>query len=330
MSANRRPKFRAGDLVEIRSAAEIAATLGADGALDALPFMPEMLRHCGQRVRVSKRAHKTCDTIHQTGNRRVSRAVHLDDLRCDGSAHGGCQAGCLLFWKEEWLRPVSESGGSGDPQIPAELTRRLERAAQRAPEPGRGAPAYRCQATELFAATRPIGRFDLGHYLEDLTSGNVGWREFVRVLLIALFNFLQRLRDGAGLPRFPGGCLQGKTPTLSLGLRPGDTVEVRPVEEIAQTLDTGSRNRGLFFDGEMIPYCGGRFRVASRVERIINERSGEMLEMKSPCIVLEGVSCRAHYSKARLFCPRAITHYWREIWLRKLDEEGSGSGPSPQ
>jgi len=323
-------RLRAGDLVEIRSAAEIAATLSADGTLDALPFMPEMLRYCGQRVRVSKRAHKTCDTAYRTGIRRMSRAVHLGDLRCDGSAHGGCQAGCLLFWKEEWLRPVSERGGSGDREIPVELTQRLERAAQRPPEPGRDAPAYRCQATELFAATRPIRRFDPKHYLEDLTSGNVGWREFVRVSLIALFNFLQGLRGGAGLPRFSGGRVEGKTPNLSLGLRPGDPVEVRRVEEIAQTLDTGSRNRGLFFDGEMIPYCGGRFRVARRVERIIDERSGHMLEMKNPCLVLEGVTCRAHFSKGRLFCPRAIAHYWREIWLRKLDDPGSGPGAPSQ
>ena len=102
-------KLRAGDLVEIRSAEEIAATLGPDATLDALPFMPEMLRHCGQRVRVSKRSHKSCDTINKTGNRRMDRTVHLEDLRCDGSAHGGCQAGCLLFWKEEWLRPVSDA-----------------------------------------------------------------------------------------------------------------------------------------------------------------------------------------------------------------------------
>ena len=33
-------------------------------------------------------------------------AVHLE-TRCDGSAHGGCQASCLLFWKDAWLKPVS-------------------------------------------------------------------------------------------------------------------------------------------------------------------------------------------------------------------------------
>ena len=32
----------------------------------------------------------------------------LDDLRCSGGAHAGCQASCRLFWKEAWLRPASE------------------------------------------------------------------------------------------------------------------------------------------------------------------------------------------------------------------------------
>ena len=33
------------------------------GASDGLPFMPEMLEHCGRRLRVSRRAEKTCVEI---------------------------------------------------------------------------------------------------------------------------------------------------------------------------------------------------------------------------------------------------------------------------
>lgn len=326
---SRRP--RAGDLVEIRSAEEIAATLGPDATLDALPFMPEMLRHCGQRVRVSKRSHKSCDTINKTGNRRMDRTVHLEGLRCDGSAHGGCQAGCLLFWKEEWLRPVSDaSPAAPTPQAQPETIARLERATRREPEVTDAPVAYRCQATEHFAASRPIGRFDLAHYLEDLTSGNVGLFTFVRFALLAMFNYLERWRGGLGFPRFAGGRLHGKTPSLSLRLEPGDTVEVRSAEEIAQTLDTNGKNRGLWFDIEMVPNCGRQFRVARRVARIIDERSGQMMEFKNDCILLEGVACGGFLSKKRLFCPRAITPYWREIWLRKLEGASSGRGSAPR
>ena len=34
--------LRPGDIVEVRPAAEILATLDADGTLDDMPFMPEM------------------------------------------------------------------------------------------------------------------------------------------------------------------------------------------------------------------------------------------------------------------------------------------------
>jgi hypothetical protein len=45
--------LRVGDWVEVRSAAEIFATLDERGCLDALPFMPEMLSYCGKSSRYS-------------------------------------------------------------------------------------------------------------------------------------------------------------------------------------------------------------------------------------------------------------------------------------
>ncbi|MBX6383676.1 MAG: hypothetical protein IRZ07_12005, partial [Microbispora sp.] len=98
--------LRVGELVEVRSEEEILATLDEKGELDNLPFMPEMLRFCGQRMRVHKVAHKLCDTIGRSGMRRMENAVHLAGARCDGSAHGGCQTACLLYWKEAWLKRV--------------------------------------------------------------------------------------------------------------------------------------------------------------------------------------------------------------------------------
>ena len=49
-----------GDLVEVKTPDEILQTLDAAGALDHLPFMPEMLEFCGQRFRVSRRALTVC------------------------------------------------------------------------------------------------------------------------------------------------------------------------------------------------------------------------------------------------------------------------------
>src|ERR1700757_665267 len=112
-------RVRVGEMVEVRSKAEIIATLDERGRLDSLPFMPEMFQYCGQRFPVYKRAHKTCDTV--SGNYRsltLEDGVHLD-LRCDGSAHGGCQAACLLFWKEAWLRPVAPASSTSPELAPA-------------------------------------------------------------------------------------------------------------------------------------------------------------------------------------------------------------------
>src|SRR5215475_2179950 len=98
-------KLSAGDWVEVRSKEEILATLDSSSQLDGMPFMPEMFAFCGRRLQVYKRAHKTCDTVFPVRSRRVERAVHLE-TRCNGEAHGGCQAACLIFWKEAWLKPV--------------------------------------------------------------------------------------------------------------------------------------------------------------------------------------------------------------------------------
>src|SRR4029077_8291681 len=91
-----------GQWVEVRSKEEILRTLDQNGQLDGMPFMPEMFQFCGRRFQVHKIAHKTCDPDFKS--RRIPHAVHLE-TRCDGQAHGGCQAGCLLFWKEVWLEP---------------------------------------------------------------------------------------------------------------------------------------------------------------------------------------------------------------------------------
>ena len=125
LNRNKSLTLRAGDIVEVRSANEILSTLDVNGTLDALPFMPEMLQYCGKRFRVYKSAHKSCDTIKDWMTMRgMTNAVHLEGLRCDGEAHGGCQAGCLLFWKVAWLKLVSGPELTGErPETPLQTHR---------------------------------------------------------------------------------------------------------------------------------------------------------------------------------------------------------------
>jgi hypothetical protein len=311
---------RSGDTVRVKSAADILATLDEHGRLNGIPFMPEMLRWCGENVLVSARADKTCDTIDFAGLRRITGTVHLDDLRCDGSAHGGCQAGCLLFWKEEWLALPTDDEISAEP--PAEQVAALKETT-RSTSPG--GDRFVCQATELPGATTPLPWWAAGQYVRDVRSGNIGLVRLTHGLLVFFFNKYQglskrvlprrlRIRGGRWYP-FVIGTLSS-TPRQTLDLQPGELVEVKSRREILATLDPAGRNRGLSFDAEMLPYCGRRFRVLRRVERIIDEKTGRMREMPRDCIILAGVTCQAIYHR---FCPRAIYPYWREIWLKRVE-----------
>ena len=85
--------LKPGERVRVRSASQIFATLGPDGTLDGLPFMPEMLKYCGRTLPVAQRADVTCAGAGVV--RRMQDTVHLQRVRCDGSAHDGCQAACL-------------------------------------------------------------------------------------------------------------------------------------------------------------------------------------------------------------------------------------------
>jgi hypothetical protein len=312
--------LRIGEVIEVRSQAEILATLDERGELDSLPFMPEMLQFCGQRFTVTKRASKLCDTITWSGMRRMEDAVHLTAVRCDGRGHGGCQAGCLIYWKEAWLKRVddgeaTQAGLHGPPAVTPGIL-----AAAAAPADDR----FACQATQLLrAAPTPIPPWDPRQYVEDVTSGNAGLWRTVRSVLVGAFNEYQdlshhlprwlRIRGGERYPFLRGSLT--RTPDQRIGLQPGDVVRVKSREEILATLDTGNKNRGMSFDAEMLKYCGREARVLRRVERIIDEGTGRMLHFGNPCIVLEDVVCTGDFHRV---CPRAIYPYWREIWLERV------------
>jgi hypothetical protein len=327
--------LRPGEMVRVRSASEIFSTLDASGTLDGVPFMPEMVKYCGRTLPVTRRADTTCAGAGVV--RRMRNTVHLEKIRCDGSAHDGCQAACLLFWKEAWLERV-ENGEP--PAMPGEaeeafVAERLVPGTRTASETNDGKTLYRCQATEIPKATEPLRFLQIGQYVRGLRSWRL--RKFLRGLPIEVFNIWQafsrrrlparlRIADGNKYPFVVGTLKKGQTPSDKLDLRPGDYVRIKSKEEIVATLDDTNHNRGLFFDGEMASYCGRTARVQGRVNRLIEESTGEMIEIKSDCIILEGVVCAADYYR---FCTRAIYSYWREIWLEKIDapEDNQVSAP---
>lgn len=324
--------------MRVRSASEIFATLDAEGKLDGLPFMPEMIKYCGRTLPVTQRADTTC-----AGDgfvRLMPDTVHLRNIRCDGSFHDGCQASCLMFWKEAWLERAKEAGKPNPRELDITEQAYVDETlipATRIERPDGSEPdRYRCQVTEIPQASRQLRLREVDQFKRSL--GNWKPQKVVRGLFAELINQWQafsrkrlparlRIRNGERWPFVIGELEKGATPKGEpLNLQPGDLVRVKSREEIIATLDKSHKNRGLSFDHEMARFCGKTARVRSRVSRLIEERNGEMVEIKSDCIILDGVVCPGDY---HLFCTRSIYSYWREIWLERVDESEAKTLTAP-
>ena len=94
-----------GDLVEVRSLAEIEATLDAKGAVRGLRFSAEMMPYCGKRARVLAVLDHIIDE--ETGRMIPLRdCIVLEDVWCEGKYRLLCQRKIYLYWRETWLRKV--------------------------------------------------------------------------------------------------------------------------------------------------------------------------------------------------------------------------------
>lgn len=315
--ARARLELRPGELIEIRSLDEILKTLDENGTLDGVPFMPEMIPYCGTQARVLRRIDKLNDWIQSTGLKRMCDLVLLEDLRCDGSAHGGCQSNCHLRWREDWLRRAksaeSSSAAADSPCLRPDLLANLHRRTTRADHATAGI-RYVCQATELTAGGVPIRWGDPRHYARDLLTGNVRFGPLVIGVALACFNWVQQRRGGVVFPAYALGTTK-TSPHHELGLHPGELVRVKSKRLIELTLNDRSRNRGLWFDREMLRFCGGQYRIRARVERVIVEKTGELRLLTNPCILLEGVTAGGEYLG---FNPENEHIFWREIWLERI------------
>ena len=282
----------------MRGLNEIRATLDERGMLDGMPFMPEMERFAGRRARVWRRADRICVEGSPT-HRELRDTVFLEDLRCDGSAHAGCQRACLLLWNEAWLRRPGGFLPPAPPPPPPENT---------TPLPAAEGTLFFCQSTALLAASLPLPLWHPRQYLRDLLTGNLTVSELFFSLAGNVRHKLAALASRGRRAARPA-----RTPSERLGLAVGEWVEVKSLEQIEATLDARQMNRGLSFSPSMTAYCGRRFRVSRRLERMIRETSGEMRDL-TDTVVLETVVCDGFCTRG---CPRANVLYWREAWLRR-------------
>ena len=48
------------------------------------------------------------------------------------------------------------------------------------------------------------------------------------------------------------------------------------------------------------------------------QRASAALADRHTAVIPDGVYCQSRYSENRLFCPRGIFAWWREVWLEKV------------
>jgi hypothetical protein len=312
-------RFRAGDIAVVRDAEEIFLTLDSDGALDGLPFMPEMLEFCGKTFRVLNRVvQATMDgaflkqhTESFVREFRNNDVVTLSGVRCPGVDHDGCQRGCAIFWKEAWLKKVEDVDDAcmahrepitaGSVQAYSLLKTRT------------AGGNYFCQSSEFLKATRHLsGARRVQNCLSAVAARNISALGMVKRVLVWMW-----WKSYAKVIGQHARGRQTNTPSETLNLQPGDFVEVKPIQEIVTTLNKNGRNRGLHFSADQRPFCGGRYQVRSRADNFIAEGTGEMKHFRDT-VILEDVCCD---SSCFAFggCYRSDLLYWREIWLRKVE-----------
>lgn len=296
--------FQLGDWGEVRPFSEILATLDAQGRCDGLPFMPEMVPYCGRRFRVYRKAAKVfLDWQYVVA--RLKNTVFLEGVRCSGESHGGCEMGCLIFWKEAWLRPATadeSAHATTDVRFKVNADLRTTKGA-----------AFCCQGTELANCTTNLRWWDVRQYFDDFRMREICVKEWTTMMALLAYN---SLRQFCGFRKYGNvfGCRK-KTVEVVLDLQPGEWVQVRSREEIEATLDIDGRNRGLGFGPEMAAFFNRRFRVLRRVERIVVEWSGEIRTIANT-VILDGTDCTG---MAHRCCPRNCHHLWREAWLKRVE-----------
>lgn len=297
--------YRSGDLITIRTFNEISATLDCLGTLEGLPFLPEMLMYCGRRFLVRRPINKLIQEGRR-GQRRIKDVVQLEGVTCDGMAHRGCQRSCYLLWKTAWIKPAEDRQECSLTDT-AVLSNAKWYSSLSLLTGGKV-----CQATELSKATKPLLLLDPRRYCWDIISGTYTPKEYISYITKGFCRHL-------AIPQARGLSKKRHRPPISfpqgsLNLVPGETVEVKSAAEIRESLDSSSRCRGLYFMPGMWGFCGRRFRVLRRVDKMMSEISGEMHRLHGT-VILEGVTCDG---KAQGGCQRGCYVFWKETWLHRF------------
>jgi len=137
-----------------------------------------------------------------------------------------------------------------------------------------------------------------------------GWMPTLRKILAFVRKQLRRLVSSSNKPQTANSALD-----VPLALQPGELVEVKSAAEIAATLDASNSLKGLTFLPAMTQFCGGRYTVQKRMERMFLEESGTLRKLKNT-VLLKDVACDGLLMR----CDRYCLFYWREAWLKRVEQ----------
>lgn len=297
-----------GKLARVRSAGEILQLLSDDGCTDGLPFQPEMAAYCGKSFLVSRWATNVC---YQTGGvafGALDRCVILEMPRCRGEGLGDCELGCTLFWKADWLADPTTASSSASPTRESELEALRHLTKREAfSENESQLPVYHCQGSQLAKIVSETSRLNARAIRDQHNLNHTSVSTLVSDMCSTLIAKARRKQSG-----YVGPCIRTPAPAFSLGA--GETVRVKPLVEIIQTLDVNGKNRGLWYDPAMDQFAGKTFTVSRRVTKFVDERTGKMIQPSVPSVVLEDLHCDG---RQRRYCSRMLQFFWREIWLER-------------
>ena len=186
-------KLRAGDWVEVRSKEEILRTLDKRAGWMACRSCRKCFNIADSGSKFSNARTRLATRLWNgtSPGRKLPEGIHLN-LRCDGKAYGGCQAACLIFWKEAWLKPVDEDE---QPETASDAaTRRLFGRGRRTSDPRRRSKAGRrakiClpgnRTAQFHDATSLVGRQTIRrglHVRKRNAQPDAAWLFLCRLLL---------------------------------------------------------------------------------------------------------------------------------------------------
>jgi hypothetical protein len=98
----------------------------------------------------------------------------------------------------------------------------------------------------------------------------------------------------------------------------GDTIRIRSLEKIQETLDSLCMKDGCLFVEQMSRYCSLEVKIIKVVHSILNEHSYIMYKVRHPLYILEKLICDGHFEGSIHKCDHCCYLLWHEEWIETL------------